>query len=190
MADSPGRVVAEIGAGQGALGIALSERFEYFGFEPAAGLSEGARSRGVRIHTGMFAREALPAAADAVILDNVLEHVLDPLGLCRQATAALRSSGYLIVIVPNVNDVRRLHPKWRRRRHWVPPDHINYFRYRDVAGFMTRFGFDVSGFGFRALSWARDARFVPRAACELLGQHPFGLNLYGKLRRQPALERA
>lgn len=183
LADSTGRVVAEIGAGQGALGMELSGRFDYFGFEPAAGLSEGARSRGVRIQPAMFSSEQLPARADAVVLDNVLEHVLDPAGLFRQAAQALRSGGYLIVIVPNVHDLRQLHPVWRRRRHWVPPDHINYFRYRDVASLMTQSGFEVSGFGFRALAWPQDAKFAPRAVFESLGQHPFGLNLFGRLVR-------
>jgi SAM-dependent methyltransferase len=176
-------LVVEIGAGRGTLGRLLSRRFQYVGFEPARGLADAARAEGLRIHLELFSPARLGGPADAVVLDNVLEHVLDPVALVREAVAALRPRGYLVVIVPNVADVRRLHPAWRARRHWVPPDHINYFRYRDIARLMSGLGLEVAGFGLSALSWPDDARVVPRAIAEHLGLHPFGLNLYGRLSR-------
>jgi SAM-dependent methyltransferase len=164
--------ILEIGAGNGALASLLVKRFDYEGFEPGAARPE------LSIRAEFFQPHKLGYQVSAVVLDNVLEHVLDPAGLLEAAAEALLPNGYLIILVPNRNDLRRLHPGWRRRRHWIPPDHINYFSRADLKRLLGRFGFKIEPFGWRALRLPEDLRFAPRVAAEQLGVAAFGHNIF------------
>ena len=123
----PGSRIVEIGCGRGELGyIMKDDPYTYVGYEPADGLSKFGQEHGVNIVHDFFKRETA-GAADAIVIDNVLEHVLDPQDLLSDAVATLRDGGLAIVIVPNRDDLRQIVPSWRDARHWIPPDHINYF---------------------------------------------------------------
>ncbi|CAM4274968.1 class I SAM-dependent methyltransferase [Paenibacillus tarimensis] len=68
---------------------------------------------------------------DCILLDNVLEHLLDPLETLNDCSKLLSSDGILIVEVPN--DFSLLQKKlfseqYVSRNYWVvSPDHISYF---------------------------------------------------------------
>jgi 2-polyprenyl-3-methyl-5-hydroxy-6-metoxy-1,4-benzoquinol methylase len=68
---------------------------------------------------------------DLVWLDNVLEHVLDPLDLLQKAEKLLASNGVLMVEVPNDYSVLQNHLLEKGhidREYWVAyPDHLSYF---------------------------------------------------------------
>jgi 2-polyprenyl-3-methyl-5-hydroxy-6-metoxy-1,4-benzoquinol methylase len=68
---------------------------------------------------------------DLVWLDNVLEHVLDPLDLLQKAEKLLASGGVLMVEVPNDYSVLQNHLLEKGhidRQYWVAyPDHLSYF---------------------------------------------------------------
>jgi SAM-dependent methyltransferase len=128
----PGSQIVEIGCGRGELGyIMKDDPYSYTGYEPASGLSKFGQQHGVNVVHDFFRRETAPAA-DAIIVDNVLEHVIDPQGLLADAVMTLRAGGLAVVIVPNRDDLRQVVPSWRDARHWIPPDHINYFSMKDV----------------------------------------------------------
>ena len=84
---------------------------------------------------------------DAIVIDNVLEHVEHPAALARMAVDALRAGGLLVVIVPNIRDVRQLLPRWRRRHHWRPHHHINYFSAHDLRRLFAHHGMQPRFFG-------------------------------------------
>lgn len=63
---------------------------------------------------------------DIVTMWHVLEHVLDPVQLLRNALAILKPGGTLCVEVPNLNDeLKGLSPAFERRSFMV--EHISYF---------------------------------------------------------------
>ncbi len=68
---------------------------------------------------------------DVVWLQNVLEHVIDPVDLLRSLKSLLAESGVLVVTVPN--DGSEFQELLYRRsdipgRFWIcPPDHLSYF---------------------------------------------------------------
>lgn len=180
-------LVVDIGAGFGELGrlIVRDGKFRYTGFEPSASTAAAARSRGVDLRAELFGPQSLEEPADAVVLDNVLEHLADPKALVRDAVEAIRPGGLLVVIVPNRWDVRQLHPRWRQANHWIPPDHINYFTAGSLKRLLTEAGLDsVRPFAFDALG-VQDRRYWPRALLELIGVYPFGLNLYSRRAKPP-----
>ena len=177
---SAGSTIVDVGAGFGALGRLCHERnrFSYVGFEPAQSIVEIAKRDGIDLRAELFDRESLDRPADAIVLDNVIEHVADPLDLLAVCRDSLRQGGVLVIIVPNRFDLRRFHPAWRDANHWIPPEHINYFTATSLRATLETLGMEHHPFGFRALG-PTDWRYWPRAAAERVGRYPFGLNMYG-----------
>jgi SAM-dependent methyltransferase len=155
--------------------------YTYVGYEPADGLSKFGQGHGVNIVHDFFKSETA-SATDAIVIDNVLEHVLDPQGLLSDAVTTLRDGGLAIVIVPNRDDLRQIVPSWRDSRHWIPPDHINYFAMRDVKRMFANCKLDVKPFAFHALTMA-DYRYFPRAMLEIANISLLGHNVYA-IKRQ------
>src|SRR3954471_14930850 len=68
---------------------------------------------------------------DVIWLDNVLEHVLDPLHLLKESKKLLHPNGVIVIEVPNDFSVLQQHllaKKYIQSEFWVViPDHISYF---------------------------------------------------------------
>lgn len=177
------RNVVEVGAGWGGLAqvFARDKRYRYVGFEPSADRAAFCRARGLEVQNRLFEGPGtLPALADAIVFDNVLEHVEEPDGLVGAAVASLRAGGLLIVIVPNVRDVRQLNRAWRERHHWQPDCHINYFSAGDLDRMFARHRLACKFFGLEALGrGSGDLGLAPRVLADVIGLHLFGLNCYG-----------
>lgn len=83
---------------------------------------------------------------DLVWLGNVLEHVLDPVGLLRSLRRLVAADGLLVVTVPN--DGNAYHEELLAlgnipRRFWVAiPDHISYFTAESLRRTVTATGWD------------------------------------------------
>jgi hypothetical protein len=118
-----------------------------------------------------------PPAACPVSASSILEHVLDPQQLLADAVETLSRGGLAIVIVPNRDDVRQMVLSWRDTRHWIPPDHINYFSMSDIRRMFAHCGLQATPFGFHALT-ARDYRYFVRAALETAKISLLGHNVY------------
>jgi SAM-dependent methyltransferase len=175
-------LVVEVGAGWGGLAQVFSRdrRYRFVGFEPSASRAAYCRARGFDVREGLFVGHESAGVADAVIFDNVLEHVEDPETLVRKAVASLREGGLLVVIVPNLNDVRRFHRAWRKRHYWRPHNHINYFSGRDLKRLFRRHGLKHRFFGLEAVGkMGDDLGLLPRVLADLAGLHVLGLNCYG-----------
>jgi SAM-dependent methyltransferase len=177
----PGDLVVDIGAGFGELGRLLSgSDLRYVGFEPSISVSDASTMRGVTLRSEIFTPQSLEEPAGAVVLNNVIEHVIDPVGLLTDGANALRPGGVLVVIVPNRYDIRQALPSWRDSNHWIPPEHINYFSPASLRAMFARLGIESRPFGFKALT-AHDWKYWPRAALEQVRVFPFGLNVYGRV---------
>jgi SAM-dependent methyltransferase len=176
------RRIVEVGAGWGGLAQVFSRDpgWRYTGFEPSAARAAFGRARGFDVREGLFDGSGTAGELDAVVFDNVLEHVEGPRALVGEAVRALRAGGLLIVIVPNRHDLRRFHPAWRERHYWQPHCHINYFSREDLARLFGQHGMRLQFFGFEAVGGLRDdAGLLPRVVADRLGLHLFGLNAFG-----------
>lgn len=179
------RRVVEVGAGWGGLAqvFARDERYRYLGLEPSPSRVEFCQANGLEVVHGFFnGSESLHGRADAIVFDNVLEHVMDPDRLFGLAVESIVPGGLVVVIVPNLRDIRRLHPAWRDRHHWQPQCHINYFSSSDLSRMFGRRGLRLKYFGREAVSGRDDLDLLPRVVADSVGMRLFGLNGYGMKR--------
>ncbi|ANW02279.1 class I SAM-dependent methyltransferase [Bradyrhizobium icense] len=172
----PGASVLEIGCGRGEVGYLMrNDPLTYVGYEPARGLSDFGIREGVPILRQVYQGGR---RADAIVIDNVLEHVAEPRKLVEIAAGSLNPGGLMIVITPNVHDIRAvLSRSWRNRHLWIPPDHINFFSAKDINLIFRSVGLNSRRFRFSPLRLS-DYRFFPRAIAETMGLSIFGHNVY------------
>ena len=172
--------ILEIGSGVGELGLMMTEQgFNYVGVEPDQMRAESCQEAGLDVRA--ISLEDLPSdvSVDLIVIDNVLEHVLDPVGLLRLAKKYLRPDGAIIVVVPNRNDVRRIVPSWRKKHLWIPGVHVNYFTKKSLRRTMSLSG--LSAFSFPASSFT-GTNSIARHIAGLMnstGVFPFGIYLGG-----------
>jgi SAM-dependent methyltransferase len=140
------RRLLDIGSGPGFfLRTAKSRGWRVLGIEPSKQAAAHARGIGVEVAEGFFGAETAPGLGrfDAIQMNNVLEHVPDPIELLIIAREMLESGGLLCVNVPNDFSAFQVAaaatqslPEW-----WIaPPHHLNYFDFDSLTALMERIG--------------------------------------------------
>lgn len=143
------RRLLDIGCGPGWFLKTAKERgWQVRGIEPSRQAAAHARSMGIDVVESFFSAKSAPGLGnfDAVHLNNVLEHVPNPIEVLTLARDVLTPGGFLCVNVPNdftpfqhgARTALSL-PEW-----WVaPPHHLNYFDFDSLAALYERLGFTV-----------------------------------------------
>ena len=109
-------------------------------FDPEA-VAAARRLPGVEAEVGDLAEQAFDAGVfDAVMLNNVIEHVPDPRATFAECARLLRGGGRLVMITPNLDALghRVFGPDWRGLE---PPRHLHLFTARALRAFARRAGF-------------------------------------------------
>ncbi|MBA3359102.1 MAG: class I SAM-dependent methyltransferase [Thermoleophilaceae bacterium] len=117
--------------------------WEAWGVEPSAFASEFARERlGLRVQEATLASADLPEGAfDAVVLDDVIEHLPNPGEALERVRELLSAEGVLHLTLPDAGSrvARGLGMRW-----WsVIPTHVQYFTRHSLAELLTTHGFTV-----------------------------------------------
>ena len=112
------------------------------GVEPSAFASEWARERlGLDVETGgLFEAELEAGAWDAIVMGDVIEHLLDPGAALDRCRELLRPGGVLALILPDSGSplARAMGRRW-----WsVIPTHVQYFTRDSIRLLLERHGFD------------------------------------------------
>ena len=159
---SPGRLL-EVGCGAGEQLAHLRKRgWEVEGQEIDAKSAERARSLyGLRVHLGTLPSLVLPDAAyDAVTMNHVIEHVLDPVLLLKECHRILKPGGILVAITPNIESYGHHHfgSCWR---DLDPPRHLHIFSPRTLRKTVEQAGFSTCE------CWTTAARAVGIAMASL-----------------------
>jgi len=148
------RSLLDVGCGEGfALSYFSRHGFDVRGLDFSdAGIHQQNPSFRESIETGdlfLLLKERVRSGArnDVVILQNVLEHVIDPFELCLLIKQLLEPKGVAIITVPNdfsLTQKTALSEGRIDREFWVcPPDHLSYFNYESLKNILVYSGFTV-----------------------------------------------
>jgi 2-polyprenyl-3-methyl-5-hydroxy-6-metoxy-1,4-benzoquinol methylase len=169
-----GRRLLEIGSNVGLfLDVARRAGWETRGYEPSRWAVEFGRERfGVDLRQGTLEQlDEPPRSANAVVLLDVLEHLVDPLEGLRRIRGLVDDDGLLTLSTVNISS---LHSRLRNERWpWLIRPHLHYFTPRTLNAMLERAG-------FRIVEWA----VVPRTFHLSYLAHRLG-STYGPL--TPAL---
>jgi 2-polyprenyl-3-methyl-5-hydroxy-6-metoxy-1,4-benzoquinol methylase len=142
LATRRGRML-DVGCGNGDL-ICLGQSFgwEAEGIDVDEKAIFNARGKGLNVRFGTLAEQAYPDSIfDLITIDNVIEHVHDPIRLLRESCRVLKPDGLLLVLTPNTASTA--HTKFGA--HWYalqPPTHLMLFGPRNLREVARRAGFN------------------------------------------------
>ncbi|MGI0060763.1 MAG: class I SAM-dependent methyltransferase, partial [Nitrosotalea sp.] len=76
----------------------------------------------------------------------LLEHVIDPLGICKSCFNLLNKGGVMCFEVPNDFNVLQntVIKTMKKPFYWVaPPEHVNYFTPKSLTNLLRKAGFKI-----------------------------------------------
>ncbi len=144
------RRLLDVGSGPGFfLRTAKNRGWRTVGIEPSRQAAAHARGLGLEIVEGFFGVETAAELGrfDAISLNNVLEHVPDPVAVLRAARDILEPGGALCITVPNdFSPFQIAAAATAATGEWwiAPPHHLNYFDFATLANLLERLGFDIA----------------------------------------------
>ena len=143
------RRLIDIGCGPGFfLQTACARGWQGEGLEPSQQASAHACKLGLRVHQGFFSAERARELGrfDVVRMNNVLEHVPNPVSLLTATYGLLEPGGVLVVGVPNDFSPMQVAAAAQGLPHWwiAPPHHLNYFDFSSLSAVLERLGFTLA----------------------------------------------
>lgn len=144
--DGPRRIL-DVGCGDGRF-LGLLRDFgcpdwELVGIDLDADAVDRCRARGFEAHVARVEDWEAPGPAfDAVIMLQLIEHVEDPVSICRRVHSLLRPGGCFVVETPNLAglDYRLFHRSWWGHYHF--PRHWNLFSADSLRRMLEQAGFE------------------------------------------------
>ena len=129
---------------------------------------------------------------DLIILQNVLEHVIDPDALLRNMRSLLAADGVALITIPNdfsITQEELLARNLISRKYWVsPPDHLNYFNSNTIKAYLDDQGWDlldvISDFPVDFFLFEERTNYVEDPSCGKSVHHA-RLMIENMLHRQP-----
>jgi SAM-dependent methyltransferase len=160
------RRVLEVGCGSGELGRLLRGRGHHVtGIELVPEAAQRARRWLDCVVTADVERDGFPfprASFDALVFADVLEHLVDPWRVLREAVEVLADDGVVVASIPNVQNIdvlRRLFlGRWDyRERGILDFGHLRFFTLRSIHDLFAQAGLTIECEGHRyRRSWWRE----------------------------------
>ncbi|HEY7331047.1 MAG TPA: class I SAM-dependent methyltransferase [Gemmataceae bacterium] len=152
------RRVLEVGCGSGQFGRLLRDRGHHVtGIELVPEMAERARPWLDRIVTADIESEGFPfpsASFDALVFADVLEHLLDPWRVLREAVEVLAEDGVVVASIPNVQNIdilrRLLRGRWDyRERGILDFGHLRFFTLHSIRSLFAQADLRIVHVGHR-----------------------------------------
>jgi SAM-dependent methyltransferase len=150
--------VLEIGCATGQLGRLLKARGHHVtGVELVPEVAEAAREHLDHVVTADVEADGFPFSPDAfdcVVFADVLEHLIDPWRVLREAVALLAPDGRVVASIPNVQNLdvirRLLRGRWDYRERGITDfGHLRFFTLRTIHGLFAQAGLEVVHVGYK-----------------------------------------
>jgi len=148
--DISGLDLLDIGCGWSQALLFFKEKgLNCYGFDPAPEAIEYAKRKNLNVRlAGLESMDVFNGKKfDVVMLNNVLEHLPDPIQTLREIkNTILNNGGLLIVEVPNeFNDFQTAAQKLYDLPEWwiCPPGHLNYFSKDTLEALLKGLGFKI-----------------------------------------------
>ncbi len=136
--------VLDIGCGFGeALGYHTARNCDVYGVEADANIRCVADKYGFKVHVGLFDPALYdPNFFDYVTMDQVIEHVTDPVSTMQGIARVLRKGGIASLSTPNSNGwgARLFGRRWI---NWHAPYHIQHFSLSSLAAAARKAGLSM-----------------------------------------------
>jgi SAM-dependent methyltransferase len=157
--------VLDVGCGTGQFGRLLRSRGHHItGVELVHEAAEQARSWLDHVETLDVEAEPFPfppAAFDAIVFADVLEHLIDPWRVLREAVELLAPDGVVVASIPNLQNIdvmrRLLRGRWDYRERGITDfGHLRFFTLHTIRGLFAQAGLEIVHVGHRyRRSWWR-----------------------------------
>jgi 2-polyprenyl-3-methyl-5-hydroxy-6-metoxy-1,4-benzoquinol methylase len=146
--------VLDVGCGKGNFGEALkqSRKVEVWGLEPVASAAAEAATKLDRVIEGTFTPDAdlPPASFDAIIFNDVLEHLMEPTEALQFAHKLLTPGGVIIASIPNIRQFQKVWElavlgEWQYHdRGILDRTHLKLFTRKSIHAMFSESGFEVT----------------------------------------------
>jgi SAM-dependent methyltransferase len=141
----PGQRVLDIGCGSC---VSLLEvrnlGGESWGIETDPNVRAIADHFGLTVHIGSIHDNPFPGADfDLIVLNQVIEHVPDPIALLKLVRGRLRPEGRVVLSFPNSGSLNKL-ISGRKWINWHIPYHLHHYNKKSFAMIAKRAGYDVA----------------------------------------------
>lgn len=119
----------DVGCGSGSFLVQMRHLgWEVTGIDPDGDAVSVAREKhGLNVIHGSLEKHKFPDNHfDAISLNHVIEHAIDPIGLLIECRRVLKPGGQLVLVTPNIMSLARrmFNDSWL---HWDPPRHLYLF---------------------------------------------------------------
>lgn len=181
--------ILEIGCGFGQLyRLAHSAGFNYMAVEPSPIRIKLLTDFGLSVFNGTiqeFYKQRNHQDFDIILMDNVIEHMPFPLQIIQGLVPLMTSASYLILVAPNLNDIRRyIFPGWGNKQ-LMPVGHVNYFTLHTLRYLLETNGFEIiyPSFVTHSIEFSRKIAYLIKLIIERYFKvYPFGLYLCARRR--------
>jgi SAM-dependent methyltransferase len=117
---------------------------ESWGIETDPNVRAIADHFGLTVHIGSIHDNPFPGADfDLIVLNQVIEHVPDPIALLKLVRGRLRSGGRVVLAFPNAGSLNKL-ISGRKWINWHIPYHLHHYNKRSFPKIAKQAGYEVA----------------------------------------------
>ncbi|HUN81271.1 MAG TPA: class I SAM-dependent methyltransferase [Phycisphaerae bacterium] len=154
----PAAKVLDAGCATGDFVAFAQSRFDMWGLDVSEFAVEEARRKAPavahQLHAGFVEQQNYGEAMfDAIVLWDVLEHLWDPVTVCRSLLRALRPGGFFVVSTPNIGApvARLMKTRWA---FMTVPEHLGFFDHRTMRFLLQ------DRLGLQCLDWRTKGKWA------------------------------